>query len=752
MRAIIVISIAITLCLESFSQKHKITIDSSQRVVSIQLQPSEYDTIVKYNLAGISEIQQEIYQKFDDKFDFIFLLLNEKNIPASIKTSGYCGSFINRIGVGLTSQTNLKNNLPSAAGSDGFLKANIVLSSKSIMSGPSLHELLHTWANFGIPASYLNGNQEIDANGHWGFTGGSTPGQLGGFLQSSLQTNVAGNSNQYSVKAFGWNANGGNSVPYNMLELYLMGMIPINQVPAFDGFTGLSQQINVGNNLQFTATKRVTYDSATLISVLGGPRIPSSLTAQKNFRALIVVVTKEPLSSSDWTYFADESERFGRSADEGTPLLNFWEATDGLGKMQTDNLSNAIRNCAIVADTNNACSGTPINFNVILNNNFSALTYQWTRNSIIIPNASLPTLKITLDDGDTIRCIVNKGLSNQAISNFFIAHVYKSPTVPIISPVGPLTLCAGDSITLTGSVTGGSNQWYKNGVPVEKVPNYQKLIVKDSGTYYLNIANTYNLLYNPLLKISCGVTSSPVVVKLNTPISPTITTIGPSIFCSGDSTILTSSATNGNQWSINGNPINGANGQSYTVKASGNYYVSITNTCGISISSASKTVTVNPLPSKPIISWNGNQFSTASGLSLYQWYLNGIPINGAAIYTYMPTVTGSFKVDVYNNFGCKNTSDSYQLVVTATPSISPFNSGLYILYPNPATNEVWIELPESPISNTKINLLSGLGMILQSFHTNQKKNKVQLQGLAKGLYYLEVNNGKYKHTISLIIN
>ena len=278
------------------------------------------------------------------------------------------------------------------------------------------------------------------------------------------------------------------------------------------------------------------------------------------------------------------------------------------------------------------------------------------------------------------------------------------------------------------------------------------MIVKDSGTYYLNIANTYNLLYNPLLKISCGVTSSPVVVKLNTPISPTITTIGPSIFCSGDSTILTSSATNGNQWSINGNPINGANGQSYTVKASGNYYVSITNTCGISISSASKTVTVNPLPSKPIISWNGNQFSTASGLSLYQWYLNGIPINGAAIYTYMPTVTGSFKVDVYNNFGCKNTSDSYQLVVTATPSISPFNSGLYILYPNPATNEVWIELPESPISNTKINLLSGLGMILQSFHTNQKKNKVQLQGLAKGLYYLEVNNGKYNHTISLIIN
>ena len=63
--------------------------------------------------------------------------------------------------------------------------------------------------------------------GHWGFTGGSTKGQLGGFEQSTL---VELEDSSYSVAPFGPFANGGNGVPYNELELYLMGMAPLSSV------------------------------------------------------------------------------------------------------------------------------------------------------------------------------------------------------------------------------------------------------------------------------------------------------------------------------------------------------------------------------------------------------------------------------------------------------------------------------------------------------------------------------------------
>ena len=52
------------------------------------------------------------------------------------------------------------------------------------------------------------------------------------------------------------------------------------------------------------------------------------------------------------------------------------------------------------------------------------------------------------------------------------------------------------------------------------------------------------------------------------------------------------------------------------------YTDTITNSNGCKTGSSKTVIVVNPLPSKPSISWDGTQFSTGSTGVIYQWLLN----------------------------------------------------------------------------------------------------------------------------------
>ena len=203
------------------------------------------------------DLINDIYKKFPDKYDFIFLVLNEPSIPSSLYYYGMLIGVSNDVqGIG-----KYNYDYSSDYGSSGRLKAVMQLTGLEYLKyGPALHELAHQWANFALPThsvdapgsditSYLYGS-------HWGFTGGSTPGQLGGFKQSSL---IENGNNSFTVDEFGPFANGGNGIPYNELELYLMGMIPVSSVSNFDMFTDITSLAVDSSTFDFTASTRTTY-------------------------------------------------------------------------------------------------------------------------------------------------------------------------------------------------------------------------------------------------------------------------------------------------------------------------------------------------------------------------------------------------------------------------------------------------------------------------------------------------------------
>ena len=317
---------------------HEFELHSNNRVSSLLMSESEYNEWV--NNDGFSNtslrtgLVQDIYQRFDDDYDFIILLLNEPSIPENLSYYGRLIGVSNSIeGIGLNSY-----NFSSEYGSSGKLKALIQMTGLEYLKyGPALHELAHQWANFALPTHSVSSTgtnlTSFLFGSHWGFTGGNTKGQLGGFEQSSLVDN---GQNSYSVGEFGTFANGGNGVPYNDLELYLMGMLPISEVGDFDMFTNITALDIVSSTFSFSAEDRTTFTPESLEELLG-QREPSFEDSQKDFKVLAIVLTDNPLSEEEWTKVDATVEWFSNPGDDGTYLYNFWEATRGIGTVTIQN-------------------------------------------------------------------------------------------------------------------------------------------------------------------------------------------------------------------------------------------------------------------------------------------------------------------------------------------------------------------------------------------------------------------------------
>lgn len=149
--------------------------------------------------------------------------------------------------------------------------------------------------------------------------------------------------------------------------------------------------------------------------------------------------------------------------------------------------------------------------------------------------------------------------------------VNTAPPTPTISANGSTTFCQGGSVTLSSSAASGIV--WSNGA------TSQNIVVSSSGSYTVTVTNSNG----------CFRTSVPTIVTVNPlPAKPTISTNGPTTFCSNSSVTLTSSAPSGNLWS------NGATTQSINVTTGGTFSVTVTNNNGCSNSSVPITTTTIP--------------------------------------------------------------------------------------------------------------------------------------------------------------
>jgi iron-sulfur cluster repair protein YtfE (RIC family) len=146
---------------------------------------------------------------------------------------------------------------------------------------------------------------------------------------------------------------------------------------------------------------------------------------------------------------------------------------------------------------------------------------------------------------------------------------------------------------------------------------------------------------------------------------------------------LTSSVITGNQWYNNGVLVSGATSQTYTASAGGTYTCTVTSNGCTSAISNSIVVTVNPIPSAPVISASsattfcsgGSVILNSSTISGNQWYKDGVVISGATSQTYTATTSGTYTSKVTTNSCTSVASNAIIIIVNAIPTAPTITAG-----------------------------------------------------------------------------
>lgn len=243
-------------------------------------------------------------------------------------------------------------------------------------------------------------------------------------------------------------------------------------------------------------------------------------------------------------------------------------------------------------------------------------------------------------------------------SNSIAVTVNPIPATPTITPAGPLTICQGNSVTLTSS-SATDNNWFPNG------QSTQSINVSAGGSYSVTVTTN-----------GCSATSTPVLVNVTAVgTQPTVSLSGPQNFCQGDSVTLTSSITSGITWSPGGQTT-----PSITVSNSGTYTVSVGGASGCPATSTPVVVTVLPVPAIPTISASGpTTFCQGGSVTLTSSSATGNTWHPGAQNTpaIIATTGGSYTVTVTNASGCNATSAPVNvnvLAVPPTPTITPIGN------------------------------------------------------------------------------
>lgn len=285
------------------------------------------------------------------------------------------------------------------------------------------------------------------------------------------------------------------------------------------------------------------------------------------------------------------------------------------------------------AGTNPICSGNSTTLT-----GGGASTYVWNP-------GSLPGSPISVSPGSTITYTVT-GTAANGCTNTGQITVTVTPTPTVTATASSLTICNGQSTTLTG---GGATSYVWNpgslpGSPISVSPT--------SNTTYTVTGTTSG----------CSGTAQVAIVVNATPTVTTSASTNP--ICAGASTSLSAGGASTYVWnpgSLPGSPVSVSPGSTQTYTVTG----TAANGC---TSNSQITVTVNPLPTvtsnasiNPICI-GGSTTLTGGGASTYVWNpgsIPGSPINVAPGATQTYTVTGT------DGNGCTNTS---QITVTVVPT------------------------------------------------------------------------------------
>ena len=259
------------------------------------------------------------------------------------------------------------------------------------------------------------------------------------------------------------------------------------------------------------------------------------------------------------------------------------------------------------------------------------------------------------------------GSSSQTVNNYITVS---AGFVPTISPLGLISLCPGETQSLSSGVGNASAQWQFNGVdiPGATADNY---LATEAGEYTITINNG-----------SCSAISEPTVIAFYDIETPIIEPQPEINICDGATATLTAPAGyEFYQWTLDGNEIPGAISSSLEVSEAGVYALTA-NQFGCVV--ASNEVTVNTggieefslnVENETLCLGDGINLQAPMGFQSFQWYQNGVPIDNAIAGAYFVTEVGTYTVEAFDFGGCSGFSTEAIINFDTPPSVEILTDG-----------------------------------------------------------------------------
>lgn len=226
---------------------------------------------------------------------------------------------------------------------------------------------------------------------------------------------------------------------------------------------------------------------------------------------------------------------------------------------------------------------------------------------------------------------------------------------------GPTTFCPGDSVMLSLDGTFTKYQW-SNGDTLSSTS------ISESGIYYVTVTDTGG----------CTAVSNPIRIVVDPVTIPTITALGDTVFCAGESVILQASASTEYLWST------GATTQTIEVEQAGFYAVKAKGLCSL-FESSPMNIQVLEAPAPQVqpdtILIGESAVLTATGNQL-AWYDSpgsSTPLSEGAVFT-TPALTENTTYWVSNTTSYGLPNDFVGMVYhqgSATSDVN-YNGGLIL--------------------------------------------------------------------------
>lgn len=278
-------------------------------------------------------------------------------------------------------------------------------------------------------------------------------------------------------------------------------------------------------------------------------------------------------------------------------------------------------------------------------------------------------------------------------------------------------------------------------------------------------SGTYSFGSDGKLKVSFTINNTavdPIEVTDTVVVYPVptlnLTTSGPIEFCKGDSVILISDQTSGNQWYGDTTLLFGEDSSALVVYESGSYYDVVTNQYGCSVTSPVQVVVVNDNPPTPNFwYYNDTLWTSLTGYDL-QWYIDGVAIAGANEMYCPITATGSYSLEAESSAGCTTLSASATYTyIPASSTIAEIQNLIenINLYPNPSQGQFTVAFDISSPQDLTVMVEDVIGNKVLDIPLTQAHGRVNqnidISYLAKGLYYVGVTINNQRITKKMII-